>query len=236
MTYAHNNLKVTFGGTIYGGKEIWTNSLNIGHELRDFEYNALSTESDVNANIVSHIQAWFGSPTTHISPYAHLEWVKFAIIGTDGKYALLEDGTYRFLDVYDFAAVRGSQNVVTASSNVAPQLSVALTMESNVRRGPGRFGRIYPPLSGIANSAGVDDKSQDRVTSFKTLLDNINAAFDEQTGDDGYKVVIASAVGTGKNAPVTKVKVGQVIDTQRRRRNAFTEVYTELPVVSNAAV
>lgn len=223
MTYAHKNLKVTFGGRIYGDQDIWNCGLTVGAENFDFKWSTIDPSDMGTGTIATAIKSWFARQDTGIGPDAKLEWVKFAIIGTDGKYATGGDG-YEYNETLDFAGISGGGSPY-GSLPVAPQLTVALTMETNVRRGAGRFGRIYPPLTGNPSSIGLDSFPVAKAQSFKTLISEINEEFSTIFDLNEYGVIVASNVGEGKNARVTSVKVGQVIDTQRRRRNNIPENY-----------
>lgn len=224
MAYAHKNLRVTFGGKIYGDQDIWSNTIHVGYTDKDWEYNSVDTVSETNQGIIEAIQQWFISADANISQYATLSWVKFAIIDTDGKYAK-NGNEYEFNETYDFPAVTGGNSYSQGGSQVAPQLSVAITFLTDVARGAGRFGRIYPPLTGTASNIGLDSFQQERLTAAVKLIDDINGELNSFFPSTDPAVIVASAAGAGINAKVRRVRVGQVIDTQRRRRNAIPENY-----------
>lgn len=230
MAYAHKNLKITFGGRLYGNQEIWTNGLTVGHEDKDFDGFVYQGDDVTRRAIRDAIVEWFTSRDAYISQDAKLEWVKFAVIGTDGKYAVGDDGGYELNETLDFDAYSGGED-----RQVAPQLSVALTLETAVRRGAGRYGRIYPPLTGVSGTDGYDVHYQSRASAFAKLINDINDCMDGPLTDDSVqpRVIVASNVGSGRNATVANIKVGKVIDTQRSRRNALTEDYTVLPITPN---
>lgn len=227
MAYAHKNVKITFGGRLYGNQEIWTNGITIGHEDKDFDGFVYQSDKNSYQDIVDNIKHWFTGPEARISHHATLEWVKFALVGTDGKYVVADDGSYVLNETYDFDPLIGYLNV-----SVAPQLSVALTMETAVRRGAGRYGRIYPPLTGEPSNDGYDNNHGMRATAFASLLNSINNSMDGPLTDDSVnpRVIVASSVREGRNAIVTNVKVGRVIDTQRSRRNALVEDHANASV------
>lgn len=228
MAYAHKNLRITFGGRLYGNTEIWTNGITMGYEDKDFAGFPGGFDSGKREELVENIKTWFQREGTGISRHASLEWVKFAVIGTDGKYAGSESGDFELNETIDFDAVYGRLD-----REIAPQLSVALTMETNVRRGAGRFGRIYPPLTGSATGEGYDAQPTERASSFTTLLADLNdtaRGAGTLIGGDSPKVIVASGVREGRNSEVVRVKVGRVIDTQRSRRNAMVEQYVSFNV------
>ena len=91
---------------------------------------------------------------------------------------------------------------------------------------------MYPPLTGQPNSAGVDIMGIPRTTAARVLIEGINGTLDEAFPPltAKPKAIVASKVGLGKNSYITKVKVGQIIDTMRSRRNKFVENYSELEI------
>lgn len=228
MAYAYKNLRVTFGGQIFNGEDIWTNTIHVGYTDRDWEFSMIDPSGETTEQMIDVIKNWFSSRDAMISPYATLEWVKFSIVGRDGKYAADGDA-YEYNETFDFAPVSGGANQA-GDGMAAPQLTVAITLESTVLRGAGRYGRIYPPLSGNVNSSGYDSNTASRATAAKTLVDGINDVMNSFLPDTDPAVIVASSVGDGRNAKVKAVKVGNVIDTQRRRRNAMREVYITEPV------
>lgn len=215
MTYAHNNIKLTFGGYTFGD-EIWANSLTIGTVSNDLTFPADQNMQNFVAGLATVVQSWFTSNSAKIYIRASLNWVKIALVDKEGKYI---DGPY----IHDFDVP--SQGPGT--DPVAPQLTVAHSMTTAVKRGPGRFGRIYPPLNaqvdGNGRAIGADLMAQafsDFIEGINDYIHGAGPAFVEAS------VVVASAVGTGINAPVTGVRVGDVIDTMRSRRSALKETYS----------
>lgn len=98
---------------------------------------------------------------------------------------------------------------------------VSLLTASATRSGRGRF--YLPPLA-----ASVLDGGRISAASLATL-DAAWTAFFDSLNTSGLTVVVrnrASHISTG----VTSARVGDVIDTQRRRRNKLTETYLAIPV------
>lgn len=226
VQYAHDFLKVTFGGHIYGDQDEWTCGINIGSETQDFAANGFTWSPAGLAFVKEIITDWFTSTGAGISQHADMRWIKMAIIGKDGKYKTNGvDGPYTMNYVQDFAPVNGG-DTLHAGQNVAPQLTVALTMETDVSRGPGKFGRIYPPLTGNPSNIGLDDNPEWKADAFRDMISGLNGAFATLFDINEFGVIVASGKAPGKHARVKRVKVGQVIDTQRRRRNNIPENYT----------
>jgi hypothetical protein len=120
-----------------------------------------------------------------------------------------------------------------------PQITLAATMTSQIQRGLAAKGRMYLPglNAGINGDNGRIDGGfiGTLATAFKGFLDGVNT---DQTG--GVKVMLASkghlvkpwTPGTpktytgGVSALVTGCRIGDVYDTQRRRRDGLAETYT----------
>lgn len=219
MAYKNTHWKLSWGGSVANGADVFVNSLHIGNEVLDMPPlpEDLNDGTGIFASYIALLSDWFLRVDTQISSGSKLEWVKLANIGKDGLY--IEDALVRDLPV----PVPGQ-----LQAQIAPQLSVALSMGSVIRRGPGKDGRIYPPQSGTPNAAGEDASPSNRAESFRTLLDGINDV--EVAANVSASVILVSPLKGGVSAYVRKVRVGNVIDTQRRRRNKIQEVYTELPV------
>lgn len=223
MAYAHNFLKVTFGGSIYD-EDIWVNGINFGMADGDVGFES-GNFSDALDAVAGHVETWFKNPASTISPSASLKWVKLAYINVDGKY-------FRDADIHDFETpVRGAAS--TNTGNPAPQLTLVQTFTTDVRRGPGRFGRIYPPLNtypvqtdGRVNETYINGQA----SATAQLLANIGGELNNV--QEGIHAIVASAVGTGVHARIKGVTVGDVVDTQRTRRNAFKEKYSVTAIVA----
>lgn len=218
MAYPTDFIKVTFGGSVYDGADIWSCGINFGL-LGGGSITTNQAEIDAAAQAVQgSVKLWFEGEDAHISQYAQLEWVKVAIIGKDGLYK------------YDAGLYDYEEGVVGYENNyVAPQLSVALTMESTKRRAPGRFARIYPPLNvpstlddGRVPEAWCTDMAQSFSLLIGGISDGLGASFSAAT----TAVPIVASQKTPEHNRVVTVKVGNVIDTQRSRRNQIAEVYT----------
>jgi hypothetical protein len=107
-----------------------------------------------------------------------------------------------------------------------PQCCVVASLQT-AEPGPRGRGRIYLPLIGgtVTNGARLAPLVRDDVAQeVKTLLNSLKTYMDGGFGGP-YFPVVASAVGSGFNYPVDRVRVGDVIDTQRRRRDGLTEAY-----------
>ena len=98
---------------------------------------------------------------------------------------------------------------------------ISLLTASATRHGRGRF--YLPPLATGTVDGGLISAAT--ITS----LDTAWTAFFDSLNTDGLNPVVRNRTGH-ISTPVTSARVGNVFDTQRRRRNKLVEVYTAIAV------
>jgi len=98
---------------------------------------------------------------------------------------------------------------------------ISLLTDSATRHGRGRF--YLPPLAVSTVDGGLISAAA--ITS----LDTAWTAFFDSLNTDGLNPVVRNRTGH-ISTPVTSARVGNVFDTQRRRRNKLVEVYTAIAV------
>lgn len=224
------HLLLSFGGQFFGS-EIWTNNLRM---ILGDPATTLISESAMNTwalenidDVATDVAAWFDRTDSRISSAARLDWVKLNVINADGRY-WSDTETNRF----DFPA--GSQPTGDTTETF-PQVTVAISLLTDAARGRGSRGRIYPPTGAMALGAGTGRiTSANRAAMANSFLTLLNDLANEPGVDlQSPRVVVASDLGMpGPMRNVTSVAVGDIADTQRRRRNALPEQYTPAgPVV-----
>lgn len=112
-----------------------------------------------------------------------------------------------------------------------PQLTVAVSTTTGIQRGRGHAGRYFPPMNGSlvsvdANGASSGGDFTAYIAAQVTLLKALTAIIPSP----GH-LVVASKIGQVENA-ITGIKVGHVIDTQRRRRKSLDEAYTAASILT----
>lgn len=217
MVFPNRFIKVVASGTLFQAGEIWSTSWSMA------DPNTSNDAEDVDRPeaFADAITAWFQRETSWISPNAVLDRVKVNLVGPDGRY--VSQGDTVEVEIPD---VPGG----SAGQTLPPQCTCAVSLLSDRRRGPGSHGRFYPPLAGTPVQS--DGKIQAAVA--KSMADSasqlVRALADAGgttalAGPGPLRVVNASAVGAGRFDLVTRVRVGRVVDTIQRRRNALTEEY-----------
>lgn len=209
-----------FGGTleeVSAGDEIWACGIRgfFGHGGPGTMTTWPSLDLDATlAAQYTNLLAWFGSVGAAMAGTAYLRWAKLNVIGSDGKYA---DKTTTH--VIDSSSVNGA-----AAATMPSYMSLAYSWETERKRGLAARGRIYPPnfTMSFTGSAVTSAETTTAVTSGKTLLTALNVS----DGLDGG--VFTPAICSSQDAAwaeINGVRVGNIIDVQRRRRNAVAEVY-----------
>ena len=210
VAYAKDHLKVTFGGTS-ATTEIW----QCGFQLAPQFSSTLTWPPSGFDLTASYLAIKTAFSASMISTGVELRWIKVALVGTDGKYKH---------DPQDYWGSTGFGNISTTHSG--PQDSVVISLWSGSSLGKGNYGRFYLPWSGV-----TIDKPTGKIVS--TLLPTLAAAW--VTGLKGVRDSLSTnmaeqlqltIMGThGQAKVVTHIKVGDVMDTQRRRRNGLRETY-----------
>lgn len=210
MAYPRSHLYVTTGGVGWADAEIWQFGLR-------FDTDTLPTEAQMEV-VATAASVFMATANPGFAEHVSLNWVKAAIIGPDGKYPPDSEALLFELDT----PVLGVR-----TNSVLPQVTMAVTLRTPVRRGLAARGRFYVPALGIfADADGqAPTIAAALCTSAKTLLNAYISALDAP-------LVVASN-GKQKDKPerlgamrtVTAITVGSVYDTQRRRRNRITETY-----------
>jgi hypothetical protein len=203
---------------MFTGGEQWSTGFFIGEENADADHpTQLLADAVRDAWEVFHESA-----TSYIGNGYTFEQVKLASINADG-HTDLENVVYS----YPATAVAGA--ISGATLRLPPQCSLVATLTTERVRGLASKGRMYLP--GITLS--VDANGKLSTTQAGNVATNLQGFFNAISGSfDMPNKVILAAKGTGllpaltaQNEPVTGIRVGDVIDTQRRRRNALVELY-----------
>ena len=234
MPFPQTHHYVSVIGDAFGGVERW----QFGFRLTP---GGVSNEATALA-IADDVEAWW-RPT---APYGagnifnscanrRLTEVKVATIQPDGTYP---DDQPSYSHFY-LPPIAGQSQSPAGST---PQDTLAVTLTTALPRGYASKGRIYLPTSSDYVPQQADGLITAAVatsiaTSVKTLINTINAnavvgnvaiysrgrgvpSFDAERNRIEYTYPNPGAVNN-----VTGVRVGRVIDTQRRRRRQLVEGY-----------
>nr|CRY96712.1 hypothetical protein [uncultured prokaryote] len=236
MTYAPHAL-LRFGGRWFDTEE-WSCSLRIITDSNDAtvaSWVAALTEipsgtpTELSETIRGYVEDWFLRAGSGIANVARLDYVSLNAIGPDGLYA---DGGNPH--TYEYAPGDAPTGPVNATA--LPQVTVCVSLRTAVTRGAGTHGRFYPPTTIQTSATGRvgSTVAEGMAASAAELLEDIGS-IEELALPGQPRVAVVSDIGSpGPARIVTSVKVGNVFDTQRRRRAQLEEVYVTVPVDTDA--
>ena len=201
--------RLDFGGPLYA--DIWQCTLHM-------EGAGMPTADAALDDLVKDLSTWMVDSKSASS--ASLAWVKFNEIDPVSRRYKSATETYeRILTTPVRGAVEG---------NGMPQQTLCVSLLTGAKRGLASRGRFYPPATvlslgadGTVSNNGVNSVA----TAARTLINSLNNWPGTDTPFNGQVVVLG---GNGVTRNVTAVSVGNVMDTQRRRRNKLRESYTTL--------
>jgi len=217
MVYAHTVNRITLSGTMFSGAEEWSTGFFLGQEGSD-------AQEITQAGLDQIRDAWaafFNHSFSYISSSYRFTQAKSALIDTTG-HTITSSVKYS----YPTGNVIGS----ALSGTLPPQCALVVTLLSDRPRGIASKGRMYLPgfAGGITGSGKVDSGVIGGIaTNLKTFFDSF--ANDADVPDQlilAGKAKSALLAGTAQNDYVETIRVGDVVDTQRRRRNGLAEAYT----------
>lgn len=214
--FQHRVNRVTLYGSSYGGAEIWTTGFYMGITSAD-----VGAPSEASAAAIKTAwQTFFTATAQTISYLWKTEGVKIAPMLADGTTVKDEVVTSPYT-----TAIQGQ----SAATGFPPQVSLVATLLADNGRGLAGKGRMYLP--GIAASIDgtghlATGTNQTIATNLKTFMDAVNGSADVPgqliNASHGRAPFTGS---TATNRIVTHIRVGNVYDTQRRRRNSLVESY-----------
>lgn len=220
MAYDRQFIRITWGFTVTGTDEIADTTLSYSSAAGWTGAAAALAEIDGGVGIghdsATNLQSLLETSGLNWADYSELRTVKFAAVGTDGSY-LADPSLYE-----DSTPATGS------ATQVAPQETCVLSLRSGFTIGKGNYGRMYLPHTRLTLDAGTPKAAggtRDNIAiAGKAFVNAITALLNTVTTATIFPVIMSQTGITSKG--VTAVAVGDVIDTQRRRRNRIPEVYS----------
>jgi hypothetical protein len=204
------HLYVQWGGKLPGSEQ-WSCGLRMAPRNTG-PWPATDAAANLTA-ISTAISAFHTRVASKIDTRALLSFCKVNMIGVDGHYVLPTTNEHIYADI---AGGGGTQMFPN-------QVALAVTLQTAFSRGPAHQGRFYLPLpaTGVGSNGAIDPTDQSNVKgSANTLLTALNAV------SASYGVsVFSRKLGSPAQNMVTGIKVGGVLDTQRRRRRSMAEAY-----------
>lgn len=216
MAFAHKVNRVTMSGTMYGGNEIWTTGFWAGSTSGD----APAPTVEAAEMVADEWETFFTATATAISYLWHTDTVKITPYNAAGTIDVAGIRSFSYP-----AAIVGQ----SGGAGNPPQVALVATLVAGNGIGNGGKGRMFIPglTAGVDSTGHIPTGTANTIAAgIATFLASVNASIDSP----------GVAINAAKTAPVTgilainraltTVKVGNVYDTQRRRRNALAEVYS----------
>ncbi len=215
--FADKVVHVTLSGKMLQGNEEWQTGFYMGLAQGEAP---VPTQEFVDG-VRDLWQTFWTTPGNAIAAQFTFEQVKAARLGKDGRY----DGTAVPIS-YPTAPVAGG----SSGNPLPPQIALVATLIAGSGKGLAGKGRMYLP--GVRQV--VDDSGHLLGTTPQTIATNLTTFFNGiRTLSSAPGVPINASRGSVKllgadarNVPINGVRVGNVYDTQRRRRNQLQETYS----------
>lgn len=219
--FSHTHGYLQWGGTL-PGNEIWSCGLRMA-ALNEVFGDGLALSDSGMENYLDHyttkLTEFHQRAVSNIGSGAKMNFVKFNKIGLDGKYVNQGATHVRFINPPIAGAIGG---------NISNQIALCVTLTTDVQRGPASKGRFYLPAPVIA----IDDtgrisaaKANEIMASVRTLLEDLSDSPGLDSDVTPDVVVMSRKPGAPAARYVTGLRIGRVLDTQRRRRNNMDEAY-----------
>lgn len=192
----------------------------------DFQGALHGTEAFQHGHHVESGDTAFG-----VASDAAAQWL--AILAVAGFSNLFSTGVvWSQVNVSELGATPAAPIVTSAQAPIADggtgatvpcpnQISTVCSIQTATAGSRAR-GRMFlpPPIAGALSTTG-------RLTagSVTVLADNLEDYFDAMTTAGHSLVVVSGVGGVWTDYAATNIRVGDVLDTQRNRRNQLAEVY-----------
>lgn len=215
---------ITCGGAnieVADGDEIWQVGIrgfsggNV--PIAQGDLPELAQKVAIGPDTTSGLARWFHDASYHHPSEVTLNWVKVANINAAGDYSG-EPAIYQF-----------GTPIAGQGAQVVPSfLSCSLGFTTGKSFGRARSGRIYPPNYGTPSTYGAAITSGAQTDLVASALEFLSAV--SQVLGDGSEFMPHVVSKSGVSNAITGVRVGNIWDVQRRRKNAVSETYVSSPI------
>lgn len=220
MPYDREFLKVTFGFSIFGTEEIALTGFSVT-DPASLTFDAAAALAEIDISVLGpqlevEMFTLLNSANMKWADYSRINYVRIAAVDTTG----LEIGDPKIHD--DLTPGAGN------NAEVLPQSSIVASLRSGVKTGTANYGKMYLPHTVMFLTANTPHASPTELAAFlgefQVFVNDCNTHFDAQVTQSVF-ISNLSKIGTGTTKKVAEVALGDVNDTQRRRRNKLPELY-----------
>lgn len=220
MPYTTDHLLLRFGGPSADAQETWSCGLRLAPTEPQSDDGLLVAAQDAIGDIATVVSNYVQSGSADFNSLCKLSFVKLnPISAATGDYLFPNDPVEHLFP----------DPLPTGSAALASplQLAYVVTLRGTYRRGPAAFGRWYVPCgdasvtgTGVMSGAAAQAYA-DRAGDFLESVQFLNA----DVGKSLRVRLFGDGVGGPRESKVRQVDVGNVYDTQRRRRRSIDETY-----------
>jgi hypothetical protein len=215
MTYPQKLLKVTLGCRVSGTDEIAETGFYAGVIDGGFDpIGFLSAGAGIAGSISTAFVTLRANAAFVVPTWSVYSFCKVAPVDTLGHYV-------------DEPQIVTAVSAGSATSGKSLQESVVLSLRSGQSLGFANRGRMYlPHMSGGLSTNGYRySNPTGMLTAAQTFFNSVNTALGSVSGFSQCRVLIASKKGVGAVKRASQCLVGDLPDTQRRRKNRIAELY-----------
>jgi hypothetical protein len=208
--------RLVFRGIIKDTPETWSHS----HSLDPPDWDSDLTNYDLN----SALNAYAGLAQNCLSERIALTDARLYRIDESGR--MVGNPHMRLLQPTQY------QNGGLTAGKYPPQVALVVTTVAP-NRGPARFGRFYLPMPGFTLEADSRLSAANRdllLTEVRDYLIGVRDGLTIPMAPDLADAPVANVSARGNDGAgtlqrVSEIRIGRVLDTQRRRRRALAEDY-----------
>jgi len=219
MPFPTAHYVLQFGGDL-APDEIWSNSIRLAAIGEVVQNLSPAQEVSVLPEIKTLLTTWMENSLSGWSVRSKLRYIKLNLVGTDGTYVSETSSNSAFYDVPPYVDGTGNSPFPNSTAMVVSWATAAV-------RGRASKGRIFvpsPSLSVIPETGRWALASiQQAGAAAAAFLEGLRA--NATLASINAVPVVGSKLGTGLFREITAVRVGDVPDTMRSRRNAQQESY-----------
>lgn len=209
-----------FGGDLRS--DIWSCGVRFSKPSLPFNVLDETEQETLTEDLADDVVTWMTAASSGWATAAKLRYVKFNRITALGRYQDTGVTHVRYFDTAPYPT--GS-----ASSALPNQVALAVSWKTAAERGRASKGRIFMPTPALQvdGDTGYIVSASSQLDFVAQRAREFILAINNQPGLDTPGVV-ASVVSRvdATSRPITGVRVGNVLDTIRTRRNALEETYT----------
>jgi hypothetical protein len=197
----------------YSVLPVWTGASAALEEVRADDSTQVSLIGRMGTLLANSDLCW--------ATFSQLFGIKIAAIAVDGTY--LSDPVERELG----SPVTGS------SAATLPQTTVVASLRSGSGLGTANNGRMFLPHTRMVPATGTPAAAAATTLSINNSFnDFVNGVTTDLTAviTDPVQPFIMSKSAPAPSKPVLRTRIGNITDTQRRRRDQLVELYNDQPL------